>query len=80
MLWVSAQRTYGQFPANLYPAACASASLAKRTWFCGETFVALEQSALHTDLSSECFAIPIRQEMLTTRFKRITALIYSNTS
>ena len=39
-----AKRDYGQFPANRYPAACASASLVKRTRFCIETFVALGQS------------------------------------
>jgi len=34
----------GQFPANRYSAAWASASLAKRTRFCGETFAAPGQS------------------------------------
>src|SRR5436190_2089590 len=39
----SAKRTHGQFPANRYPAAWASASVAKRTRCCGETFAALGQ-------------------------------------
>ena len=36
---------YGPFPANRYPAACASASVAKRTWFCGEPFTTIRGQA-----------------------------------
>ena len=40
-----AKGKYGQFPANLYPAACASASVVKRTGFCGETCTSIIEQA-----------------------------------
>jgi len=40
-----AKGKYGQFPANLYPAACASASLVKRTRCCGEIFTIIRGQA-----------------------------------
>src|SRR5262249_40185504 len=54
--------THGQFPTKRYPAAWASASLVKRTRFCGETFAALEVVLTPTRYQYRMRFIPIAQQ------------------